>query len=74
MSTTYPSAVFDDLDAIKLLYRNGDLPENQRIFPYYATPADRKTGKVTWVHQDHLKNLAALDSAYPQANTQKGKK
>lgn len=74
MSTTIPSAVYPDLDAIKLLYRNGDLPEDQRIFPYYASPADRIKNKVTWVHQDHLKNLAVLDGAYPQANTQKHSK
>lgn len=74
MSTTHPSAVFSDLEAIKLLYRNGDLPAEQRIFPYYASPADRMQNKVTWVHQDHLKNLVALDGAYPRANTQKHSK
>jgi hypothetical protein len=72
--STHPSAVFDNLDAIKLLYKNGDLPLEQRIFPYYANPADAKLGKVTWIHKDNLRNLAALDGAYPQANTQKGKK
>lgn len=72
MSTNHPSAVFDNLDVIKLLYSNGDLPEQQRIFPYYASPVDKRANKVTWVHRDHLKSLAALDNAYPNANTQKG--
>lgn len=74
MSKTHPSAVFSDLEVVKLLYRNGDLPEEQRIFPYYANPADARANRVTWVHRDHLKNLAALDSAYPAANSQKNSK
>jgi hypothetical protein len=72
MSTT-PSAVFESLEIIQLMYVNGDLPTEQRAFPYYATPADKRNNKVTWVHQEFLKKLEALNAAYPQANTQRGK-
>lgn len=71
--STNPSAVFQDLEAIKSLYRNGDLSEEQRVFPYYATKADEKVNKVTWLHRDTLKNLMILDAVYPAANGQRGK-
>lgn len=64
----HPEAVFPDLQAVMLRYTNGDLPEDQRAFPYY----DNKV--VRWVHQDELRRLAALQGAYPQANTQRGQK
>lgn len=63
-----PEAVYTDLQAVILLYKNGDLPIEQRAFPYYENK------QVKWVHQEHLKNLVALESAYLQANTQKAKK
>jgi hypothetical protein len=61
--------VYTDLASLILLYQNGDLPEGELAFPYYSAP-----GKVSWAHVDELKRQVALGAAYPQANTQKGKK
>jgi len=61
--------IYTDLEALVLLYRNGDLPEDQMAFKYNAAP-----GKITWIHRDELRKELALRGAYPSSNTQKGKK
>ena len=60
--------VYTDLNSIIELYKNGDLPIDQMAFPY-AQPG----GKTAWVHRDELDKQVALQMAYPQANTLKGK-
>jgi hypothetical protein len=67
--STENKTVYPDINALLLLYQNGDLPEDQMAFPYNAAP-----GKIAWAHKDELRKLAALSGAYPQANTQKAKK
>ena len=61
--------IYTNIDAVLDLYRGGDLPEDVMAFQYYGAGA-----KVQWVHRDELKRMAILGNAYPQANTQKGKK
>lgn len=61
--------IYTDLDSLVELYRNDDLPIDQMAFPYRMI-----TGSTAWVHRDELKRQVALREAYPQANTQKGKK
>lgn len=60
---TYP-----DLEALMLLYKNGDLPEGEMAFKYMAAP-----GKEAWIHIDELRKQLSLRSVYPQANTTKGR-
>lgn len=61
--------IYTDLESLILLYQNGDLPQDQMAFPYR-----QPSGTTAWVHRDELDKQLALRSAYPQANTQKGKK
>jgi hypothetical protein len=61
--------VYTDLNSIIELYKNGDLPLDQMAFPY-----EQPGGKTLWVHRDELDKQVALQMAYPQANTQKGRK
>jgi hypothetical protein len=71
-NNTLPPVVYDDVTSILLLYKNGDLAEDQLIFPYYHSPAHKAAGKVSWVHRDTLKNLLIMDGVYPGSNNQKG--
>lgn len=61
--------IYSDLDALILLYQNGDLPHDQMAFPY-----KQPSGTTAWVHRDEIKKQIALREAYPSANTQKAKK
>lgn len=61
--------IYPDLDAVLLLYKNGDLPQDQMAFPYRQL-----SGTTAWVHIDEIKRQLALREAYPQANTQKAQK
>lgn len=61
--------IYTDLASLIELYRNDDLPADQMAFPY-----KQPSGTTAWVHRDELKRQLALGTAYPQANTQKGKK
>ena len=61
--------VYTDLEALIILYQNGDLPEDQMAFPY-----KQLSGTTAWVHRDEIKKQLALRNAYPQANRQKAKK
>lgn len=61
--------IYPDLNALILLYQNGDLPMEQMAFPYR-----QPSGTTAWVHRDELSKQSALQHAYPQANVQKGKK
>lgn len=63
MDNTIP---YQDINALVMLYKMGDLPEDQMAFTYYSP-----TGKIAWAHIDEIKRQAALASAYPTANTQK---
>ena len=64
--TTLP---YQDINALIMLYKLGDLPEDTMAFQYYTAP-----GKIAWAHIDEIKKQAALGDAYPTANTQKAKK
>jgi hypothetical protein len=61
--------IYTDLNSLIELYKNGDLPQEQMAFPY-----KQPSGTTAWVHVDELKKQLSLQHAYPQANTQKGKK
>jgi hypothetical protein len=61
--------IYTDLNALVLMYQNGDLPEDQVAFKY-----NNPLGKIAWAHRDELKKQASLAAAYPTANTQKAKK
>jgi hypothetical protein len=69
MSLFSEPIIYTDLESIILLYKNGDLPEDQLAFPYQLSPE-----KVAWAHRDEIKRLSALVEAYPSSNQQKGKK
>lgn len=60
--------IYTDLASLIELYRNNDLPQDQMAFPYR-----QPSGTTAWVHRDELRKQLALQGAYPQANTQKGK-
>ena len=64
--------VYDDLEVVIELYQQGDLDMNQLAFPYYASPIAKMAKKASWIHQDELKKLVALKTAYPGSNTKKG--
>lgn len=61
--------IYSDLSSLIELYRNEDLPADQMAFPYR-----QPSGTTAWVHRDELKRQLALQTSYPAANTQKGKK
>jgi hypothetical protein len=61
--------IYPDLNSLIELYKNGDLPLDIMAFPY-----KQLSGSTAWVHIDELRKQLALQDAYPQANTQKGKK
>jgi len=61
--------VYTDLACVVELYKNGDLPQDEMAWKYYAA-----VGKVQWVHRDELKKMIVLNEAYPGSNTKKGQK
>jgi hypothetical protein len=60
---------YTDMNSLIELFKNDDLPQDQMAFPY-----KQPSGTIAWVHRDELKRQVSLQHAYPQANTQKGKK
>ena len=57
---------YQDMNALIMLYKLGDLPEDVKIFPYNG-PGN----STAWAHIDEIKRLATLGSVYPQSSNQK---